>query len=150
MQTNLDTQFRMSREVLKVMLKQKRDEQGLRGCILNMASVLGISPEPRYFSTIAYAVSKGAILSMTKSMAACYAGLGIRVNAIAPGLAVTTMSERASKDEEIMEFMKRKQPLTGRMMEAKEIAGPALFLLSGQSAVITGETLVAAAGWDLV
>jgi NAD(P)-dependent dehydrogenase (short-subunit alcohol dehydrogenase family) len=150
MQTNLDTQFRMCREVLKVMLLQDRDEQGLRGCILNMASILGISPEPQYFSTIAYAVSKGAILSMTRSMASYYATSGIRVNAIAPGLATTKMSERASTDDAILEFMKRKQPLTGRIMSAKEIAGPALFLLSGQSAVVTGETLITAAGWDLI
>lgn len=150
LQTNLDTQFRMSREVLKVMMKQNPDEQGLRGSILNMASILGIDPEPQYFSTIAYAASKGAILSMTRTMAAYYARLGIRVNAIAPGLAVTRMSERAAQNDEIIEFMKQKQPLTGRIMEAREIAGPALFMLSGQSAVITGETLIAAAGWDLV
>lgn len=150
MQTNVDTQFRMSREVLRVMLGQDPDSQGLRGCILNMASILGIDPEPRHFSTIAYAASKGAVLSMTRTMAAYYAGLGIRVNAIAPGLTVTGMSERAAQNDEIIEFMKYKQPLTGRIMEAREIAGPALFLLSGQSAVITGETLIAAAGWDLV
>ncbi|WP_316814178.1 SDR family oxidoreductase [Pedobacter heparinus] len=150
LQTNVDTQFRMCREVLKVMLAQDPDEQGLRGCILNMASILGIDPEPKYFSTIAYAASKGAILSMTRTMAACYARQGIRVNAIAPGLAITKMSERAAQDAEIIEFMKQKQPLTGRIMEASEIAGPALFLLSGQSAVITGETLITAAGWDLV
>src|SRR5690606_9202285 len=118
------------------------DKNGLRGTILNMSSILGISPEPKFFSTIAYAAAKGAILSMSKSMAAYYAGQGIRVNAIAPGLAVTKMSERASANPEIIEFMKQQQPLTHNVMQAKDIAESAIFLLSSQSKVITGETLI--------
>lgn len=146
--TNVDTQYRMCREVLKVMLNQEPDKNGLRGTILNMASILGISPEPGFFSTIAYAASKGAILSMTKTMAAYYATHGIRVNAIAPGLAVTKMSERASANPKIVEFMKYKQPLTG-IMQAKDIAESAAFLLSDQSKVITGETLLVDVGWSV-
>ncbi|HMR18371.1 MAG TPA: SDR family oxidoreductase [Sphingobacterium sp.] len=149
MTTNVDTQYRMCREVLNVMLKQAPDENGLRGTILNMSSVLGVSPEPKFFSTIAYAAAKGAILSMTRSMAAYYATKGIRVNAIAPGLAVTKMSERASANPEIIEFMKQQQPLTQNVMQARDVAESAIFLLSNQSRVITGETLLVDAGWSI-
>ncbi len=149
MKTNVDTQYRMCREVLNVMLNQQPDKNGLRGTILNMASVLGLSPEPRFFSTIAYAASKGAILSMTKTMASYYASFGIRVNAIAPGLVATKMSERANSDKKITEFIKHKQPLTGSIMQTNDIAESAIFLLSDQSKVITGETLLADAGWSV-
>lgn len=149
MNTNVTTQYRMCREVLKVMLHQEPDEYGLKGSILNMSSILGISPEPTNFSTIAYASAKGAILSMTKSMASYYAKEGIRVNAIAPGLALTKMSERASTNEEIIGLMKKKQPLKGGVMSAREVADSAAFLLSKQSRMITGETLVVDAGWSI-
>lgn len=149
MRTNVDTQYRMCREVLKVMLGQQPDENGLRGVILNMASILGISPEPVFFSTIAYGAAKGAILSMTKTMAAYYASYGIRVNAIAPGLTFTKMSERASTNPEIIELMKRKQPLTKDILNAKDVAESAVFLLSDQAKVITGETLLVDGGWSV-
>lgn len=147
--TNVTTQYRMCREVVRQMLSQEPDEDGVRGCILNMTSVLGISPEPRYFSTIAYAAAKGAIISMSKSMAARYARDKIRVNAIAPGLAQTRMSERASQNEEIVRFMQEKQPLTESVMDAADVAKASIFLLSNQSKVITGETLVVDAGWSI-
>lgn len=146
---NLTTQYRMCREVIRQMLQQETDKQGLRGTILNMSSILGISPEPRYFSAIAYATAKGAITSMSKTMASYYGKHKIRVNAIAPALAKTRMSKRASTDEEIVDFMSIKQPLKGTMMTAKEVAEASLFLLGGQSRVITGETLLVDAGWNI-
>ena len=147
--TNVTTQYRMCREVVKQMLKQEPDEDGLRGTILNMSSILGISPEPKFFSTITYAAAKGAIISMSTSMASKYAKDKIRVNAIAPGLALTRMSERASKNDVIVDFMKEKQPLTEAVMDAKDVAEAAIFLLSNQSKVITGEVLKVDAGWSI-
>ena len=70
MDTNVKTQFLMCRAVLNQMLAQPIGEQGLRGSILNMASVLGFSPEAKHFATHAYAASKGAIIGLSKSMAA--------------------------------------------------------------------------------
>lgn len=147
--TNLTTQFRMCREVVKVMLKQDCDLDGLRGTILNMSSILGISPEPKFFSAIGYAAAKGAIISMSQSMASKYAADKIRVNVIAPGLALTRMSARASGNEEIVDFMKKKQPLVGGVMEAKDIAEASIFLLSNKSKVITGEVLKVDSGWSI-
>lgn len=150
MQTNVTTQYRMCREVVKQMLSQEPASDGLRGTILNMASILGISPEPRFFSTIAYAAAKGAIISMSQSMASKYAIDKIRVNCIAPGLALTNMSTRANQNDEIIDFMKVKQPLIGTIMDAKDVAEASIFLLSNQSKVITGDILKVDAGWSVV
>lgn len=149
METNVSTQYRMCHHVINQMLKQEPDEAGLRGTILNMSSILGISPEPRNFSAISYAAAKGAIISMSKSAASFYAADKIRINVIAPGLTSTRMSARASESKEIVEFMSHKQPLTGNLMSAKDVAEAALFLLSAQSKVITGETLIVDAGWSI-
>jgi NAD(P)-dependent dehydrogenase (short-subunit alcohol dehydrogenase family) len=146
---NLTTQFQMCRYVLNQMLQQEPDGDGMRGVILNMSSVLAFSPEAKNFAAIAYAAGKGAIISMTKTAAAYYAKDKIRINAITPGLALTRMSARASENEAIVEFMKEKQPLAGTVMLALDVAKAAMFLLSNQSLMITGETMVVDAGWSI-
>jgi NAD(P)-dependent dehydrogenase (short-subunit alcohol dehydrogenase family) len=64
------------------MISQEPDENGNRGVILNMASVLAFSPESKNFSAIAYATGKAAIIGMTKTAAAYYAKEKIRINTI--------------------------------------------------------------------
>ena len=147
--TNVKSMFLVCREVIGHMLTQPAAANGLRGTVLNMASMLGISPERRYFATHAYAASKGAILSMSRSMAAYYAPHKIRVNAIAPSLIRTPMSLRAQENPEILEFMKTKQPLVEDLIEADDVARAALFLLSDDSRVITGDILSVDAGWSV-
>ena len=144
---NVKSMFFMCRAALNRMLKQDVDASGLRGSILNMASVLGFSPQARHFGSHAYAASKGAILGMSKSMAAYYAVEKIRVNAIAPSLVKTPMSGRAQGDPAIVELMKAKQPLAGGLLEAEDVARAALFLLGPDSRMITGDTLVVDGGW---
>ena len=148
--TNATTQYRMSREVLRVMLKQEpHPENGQRGVILNMASILGIHPEPKHFTAIGYAAAKGAILSMTKAAAAYYAESKIRINAIAPALVHTPMSARASEDADILDFIAKKQPLEGGVIPAADAAAASVFLLTDASRSMTGEVLNVDAGWDL-
>lgn len=149
MDTNVKTTFLMCREVLKQMLQQDVNEMGSRGAILNMASVLAFSPEPKHFAAHAYAASKGAIISLSKAMAAFYAPRKIRVNAIAPGLIRTPMSQRAQDNPTIIEFMKTKQPLAEDLLEAEDVAKAALFLLGNDSRHITGEVLTVDGGWRL-
>jgi NAD(P)-dependent dehydrogenase (short-subunit alcohol dehydrogenase family) len=149
MQANLDTQYRMSREAIRQMQRQTPQSDGTRGVILNMSSILGLSPEPGHFSALAYATAKGAIVTMTRQLAAFYAGAGIRVNAIAPGLAATRMSARAMASPEILSFVEKKQPLTAGVIPVEDIAGIAVFLLSSQSRVITAQTIVCDAGWSV-
>jgi NAD(P)-dependent dehydrogenase (short-subunit alcohol dehydrogenase family) len=149
MNANVKSMFLLSREVLQVMLRQPLGPNGQRGVILNMASVASTAPEPRYFDTHAYAVSKGAVAAITTVMAAYYAPQQIRVNAIAPALVKTRLTERSQQNPEIVAYLRHKQPLAEGMMEADEIARAALFLLSDESRMVTGETLTVDAGWSV-
>lgn len=145
--TNAKSMFFMCGAAIRQMLGQDPAADGQRGCILNMASVLGFAPSPRFFSTHAYAASKGAILGMTKSMAAFYASDKIRINAIAPALIRTPMSARAQENPEILELMKMKQPLAEDLIDADDVAAASLFLLGSQSRMITGDVLNVDGGW---
>lgn len=147
--TNVKGMFFFCRAAINAMLQQSVGDNDLRGTILNMASVLGFAPERKYFGTHAYAASKGAIIGMSRSMAGYYAPHKIRVNVIAPSLVRTPMSRRAQDNPNILELMKTKQPLVEDMIEAIDVARAALFLLSDESRVITGDTLIVDAGWCL-
>ena len=146
---NLTVTFQMCRAVITRMLEQAVAEDGVRGAIVNTGSVLAEAPEPRHFATHAYAAAKGAIASMSRSMAAYYAPHKIRVNVVAPGLARTPTSERAQEDPELHAFIGRKQPLTSGMVEADDVARAALFLLSDEARSITGQVLTVDAGWSV-
>ncbi len=148
-QHNLDPTWLMCREVVRVMMEQAPGADGQRGSILNMTSVLAAAPEPDHFATHAYAAAKGAITSLTLAMASCYARDRIRVNALAPGLVRTPMSARAQSNPEILDLMKRKQPLQGDLIEADQVARAALFLLGSDSSSITGEIMTIDAGWKV-
>ena len=124
-------------------------EAGHGGTILNMASVLAFSPEPKHFSTHAYAASKGAIISMSRAMASHYAANGIRVNVIASGLVKTPMSARAQADPKVTKFIYQKQPLSNGLLEAADVAETALFLLSERSRHVTGQVVAVDGGWSI-
>lgn len=144
MESNVTTAFLLTRCVLRRWL-----EKGERGAILHMSSVTAYSPEPKHFATHAYAASKGALIALTRGMAAYYAPHGIRVNAIAPGLVRTPMSQRAQGNAEIQEFIRAKQPLSGGMLEAEDVAVAALFFLGEESRFVTGQVLAVDGGWDV-
>jgi NAD(P)-dependent dehydrogenase (short-subunit alcohol dehydrogenase family) len=144
---NVKSMFLVCRAALNRMLQQPVAANGLRGTILNMASVLGFAPQAGHFATHAYAASKGAILAMSKSMAAYYAPKKIRVNVIAPALIRTPMSARAQNDPAILALMKTKQPLAEDLIEADDVARAALFLLGDDSRMITADALTVDAGW---
>ena len=96
---------------------------------------------------IAYAASKGAIVSMSRAMAAYYAPHKIRVNVIAPGLVETRMSARAQSNEEVLDFISHKQPLSEGMLYPADVAMTALFLLGEQSRHMTGQVVGVDGGW---
>jgi 3-oxoacyl-[acyl-carrier protein] reductase len=91
-----------------------------------------------------YAASKGAVISLTKSLAAELAGYNIRVNCVAPGWVETDMSRDALSDGQSGGIL-RQIPL-GRVASPEEIAGPILFLASDMAGFITGEILNANGG----
>lgn len=143
-QSNCVTAFLTNRALIRRWLAVSRG-----GSIVNIGSVLAESPEPTFFSTYAYASSKGAIVAMTRAAAAFYAPHGIRLNVVAPALVKTPMSERAQANTEIMDFVRRKQPLSLGILDAADVATAALFLLSEDSRHITGQVLTVDAGWSL-
>jgi NAD(P)-dependent dehydrogenase (short-subunit alcohol dehydrogenase family) len=125
-------------------------ELGKGGTILNMGSVLGFSPSPEYFVTHAYAAAKSAVIGFTKSLAAYYAKNNIRVNMLAPALVETPMSERASKNDLIMNFVKTKQPLDGgRNGQPEDLDAAAVYFMSNGSKFTTGQTLYIDGGWEI-
>jgi NAD(P)-dependent dehydrogenase (short-subunit alcohol dehydrogenase family) len=120
------------------------------GTILNMGSVLGQFPSPQYFSTHAYAATKSAVIGFSKSIAAYYAPNNIRINVLAPALVETPMSQRASKDEGILSFVKTKQPLDGgRNGQTSDLDGAAVYFMSDASKFATGQILYVDGGWGL-
>ncbi|MEW5974848.1 MAG: SDR family oxidoreductase [Acidobacteriota bacterium] len=149
LETNLRSVFLMCRAVISQMLTQEPGADGLRGAVLNMASVLAFSPESRFFATHAYAASKSAIIGLSRAMASYYAPFKIRINALAPGLVRTPMSVRAQSDAQIGEYMKTKQALAEDLLEPEAVARAAVFLMSSDSASITGDVLTVDGGWTV-
>lgn len=147
--SNLTSMFLVCRETLGILVAQAPDEDGARGAILNMGSVLAAHPSSPQFATHAYAAAKGAIVSMSRAMAATYAPRGIRVNVIAPRLTRTPMSRRAQDDPDILDFASRRQPLVGGMLSAEDIARTAAFLLGPNARAITGDVITIDGGWSV-
>ncbi|MCA9348402.1 SDR family oxidoreductase [Candidatus Saccharibacteria bacterium] len=111
------------------------------GTIVNIASVDGFVAA---FDTVAYAASKAALISVTKSLAAILGYRGIRVNAIAPGWVETEMTADTMPDES-----KELTPLK-RNAKPEEIANVARFLLSDQSGFVNGTTVTVDGGLTIV
>jgi NAD(P)-dependent dehydrogenase (short-subunit alcohol dehydrogenase family) len=145
LELNITSVMHSNRAALKQFLKQ-----GGGGNILNMSSVLGWSPSPKYFASHAYAAAKAAVIGLSRASASYYAKDNIRVNVIAPALVETPMSQRALGNDEIMNFITTKQPLDGgRIGVPDDVDGAALFLLSRQSHFITGQVLAVDGGWTV-
>jgi len=150
MRLNATTHVTVSAPVLRAMLQQEPDANGQRGAIVNMGSVLATSPVPELFATHAYATAKGAVATLTTTAAAYYAGHGIRVNMVAPGLTISRMSERAQADEATQAFSKRKQPLSNGFIPAEDVADAATYLLSSEARAVTGQTVTIDGGWSVL
>ncbi len=142
---NLDALFYSNRAAVRQFLAQ-----GGGGSVLNMGSVLGFAPAPRYFATHAYAATKAAAIGLTKAAAASYAAQGIRFNLLAPALVATAMSQRAQGDEAIMRFIHAKQPLDGgRIGRAEDLDAAAVYFMSDASRFVTGQVLAVDGGWSV-
>lgn len=146
---NLTTAFLTGREAVRAMLRNDPDEQGSRGSMVFVGSVLGWSPAPERFSTHSYATAKGAVHSLAGSMAAYYAPQGIRVNVVAPAVVRTAMAERAAGDPDVVAYLEQRQPLTAGLLEAEDVAGTIAHLLAPESRAITGQTIAVDGGWSV-
>lgn len=127
--TNLTSVFRLSKGVLKRMMKDRH------GRIISLTSIVGLTGNPGQAN---YAAAKAGLLGFTKSLAKEVASRGITVNAVAPGFIDTDMT-RALNDEQ-RKTLQDQIPI-GRLGAVDDIAAAVLFLASPQAGYITGETL---------
>ncbi len=111
------------------------------GSIINIASIAGLVG---ISGVVPYAAAKGALIQMTKAFALEMAPMGVRVNAIAPGFIDTPLTRQHAPS--VREEIGTKTPL-GRLGNADEMIGPAVFLASDASSFITGATVLADGGW---
>jgi len=112
-------------------------KQGKGGKIINIASVggvIGLFGEPDYCA------SKGAIVNLTRQVAADYSKAGINVNAILPGVFATSMSRDPYENDEIRNAVTMAHPI-GRWGQVEEMVGPAVFLASDDSSFVCGAIL---------
>jgi dehydrogenase/reductase SDR family protein 4 len=115
------------------------------GSVINIASIAGLRPQ---YHSMLYSMTKAALIMMTASYAAELGPSGVRVNAIAPGLIQTVLSEYFWKNEERRDKQLGAQPIK-HMGQPIEIGEIALMLASDQSSYMTGQTLVVDGGYLL-
>ena len=126
---NLTAAFRLSRAVLRGMMKKRW------GRIIQITSVVGATGNPGQGN---YAAAKAGLVGMTKSLAAEVASRGITVNAVAPGFIQTAMTDVLTDQQK--EAIATRIPLA-RMGKAEEIAAAVVYLASEEAAYVTGETI---------
>jgi glucose 1-dehydrogenase len=139
-QVNLTGVFLGSREALKVM-----KEFQIQGSIINISSVHQKIPKP---SHIHYSSSKGGVRMLTESLAAEYAHLGIRVNAIAPGAIHTHMNHHLLEEPQVREKILNLIPMK-QIGKPEQIASAAAWLASEESSYVTGVSLYVDGGMTL-
>jgi 3-oxoacyl-[acyl-carrier protein] reductase len=119
---------------------------GSRGSIVIVSSLAAYRTIP---AQPAYTASKAALLGLVRALSMSYIAEGIRVNAIAPGLAKTKMGRRGHpKYDELVEKTVRRLPIR-RTGTPEEMAGPILFLCSGLASYMIGQTLIVDGGMSL-
>jgi NAD(P)-dependent dehydrogenase (short-subunit alcohol dehydrogenase family) len=135
--TNLDGYFFCARAAGRHML-----ERG-SGKVINISSVMGRVALP---ALTAYATAKGGVEQLTRALAVEWAPRNVQVNAIAPTYFETDLTRPLYEDEERREFITGRTP-AGRWGQPHELAGAVIFLASGASDYITGQSLAVDGGW---
>ncbi|MDP8032771.1 3-oxoacyl-ACP reductase FabG [Pasteurella atlantica] len=129
MQTNLTSVFRLSKAVLRAMMKKRF------GRIITIGSVVGSMGNPGQTN---YCAAKAGLVGFSKSLAKEVAARGITVNVVAPGFIATDMTEELNEDQKNAILS---QIPAGQLGQAQDIAKAVAFLASEDAAYITGETL---------
>lgn len=135
---NLTAAFRLSRAVVKGMMKRRF------GRIINITSIVGVTGNP---GQVNYAASKAGMIGMSKSLAQEVASRGITVNCIAPGFITSAMTDELNDDQKTR--LLAGIPV-GRMGKVEEIASAAVYLASEEAAYMTGQTLHVNGGMAMI
>src|SRR5579864_3406789 len=135
-EVNLKSTYRLTRLVAPGMCQRGS------GSIINIASIAGLRPQ---FHGLLYSMTKAALIMMTQSYAVELGPKGVRVNAIAPGLVQTVLSEYYWKDEHRRQQLMAHQPIL-HLGQPPEIAEVALLLASDSASYLTGQTIVVDGG----
>lgn len=139
MRLNLEAAFELSR------LSHPALRDAGTAAIVNMASVAGLA----HLRTGApYAMSKAAMIQMTRNLACEWAGDGIRVNAVAPWYIATPLAEQVLSDEDYRRQVLERTPM-GRVGEPEEVAGTVAFLCMPRSGYITGQCVAVDGGFSV-
>lgn len=138
---NLNGTFFGCKHFGKVMIARRS------GCIVNISSGLALGEDLNNVSVPSYVASKGAVLSLTRHLAARWAEYGIRVNVVAPGWFPTHMSEYVIRKRE--KDLLSRIPL-GRFGGDDDLKGVVVFLASAAASFITGQTIVVDGGQSTV
>lgn len=136
--TNLGSVFRLSKGVLRGMMKARR------GRIINIASVVGVMGNAGQTN---YAAAKAGIIGFSKSLAREVGSRGITVNVVAPGFIATDMTAKLPAEQQ---QQLAAQVALGRLGAPEDIAHAVAFLASSQAGYITGETLHVNGGMYMV
>jgi NAD(P)-dependent dehydrogenase (short-subunit alcohol dehydrogenase family) len=140
--TNLNGVFLCTQRCSRVML-----EAG-KGVIINIASVLGVVGAGQ-IAQASYTASKGAVVNLTRELAAQWARRGIRVNALLPGWFPSEMTAEMFASDDSKRWIRNRTPM-GRAGDPRELNGALLFLASDASTYVTGAMILVDGGWTTV
>lgn len=126
--------------MIRAFLEQLEETQGN---VINLGSIQSFVSAP---NSAAYTASKGAVIQLTRALAAEFAGRGIRVNGIAPGVMRTPMTVDTLSSDAAREALLRHIPMN-RPGEPEELVGPAIFLASRLASYVTGVMLPVDGGY---
>lgn len=139
-ETNLSSVFKFSRAAYPSLAKSGG------GKIINIGSMYSIFGSPLAAS---YAASKGGVVQLTKSLAVAWANDDIQVNAILPGWIATDMTAPIRNDmQDLYDSIVARTP-AGRFGEPEECAGTAVYLASGASSFVTGQSIAVCGGYSV-
>lgn len=142
-QVNLTTVFTLCRDLGAYMLTRPPAPSGLRGNVINVASLATFQGA---FTVPAYASAKGGVGQLTKALSNEWSSKGVNVNAIAPGYVATDMNEALINNPTRAPQILQRIP-AGRWADPDDFKGPTVFLASEASMYVCGEILTVDGGW---